>query len=63
MQSAWHARVSALTFGALAFAVAVPREAACAQGLGPTLEMRPEQEVTFPVAIVDGRIALGPTPI
>jgi hypothetical protein len=49
-----------LTLSALVFAVTVLRGAACAQGLGPTLDLRPGQEVTFPVAIADGHIALGP---
>jgi hypothetical protein len=60
MRSTFSARASALTFGAVVLAVAVPRGAAFAQGLGPTLDVRPGQEVTFAVAIVDGRVALGP---
>ena len=47
-------------FGAFVFAVVVLQEAAYAQEVGPMLDLRPEQEVTFPVAIVDGRVTLGP---
>jgi hypothetical protein len=47
-------------FGAFVFGVAVLQEAACAQEVGPRLDLRPGQEVTFPVAIVDGRVMLGP---
>jgi hypothetical protein len=55
---AWHARASAPMHGAFVFAVAVLREAGRAQELGPRLDLLPGQEVTFPVAIVDGRITL-----
>ena len=56
----WSARASALTFGAFLFAVAVLQEEALAQDLGPTVDLRPGREVTFPVTIVDGRVTLGP---
>ncbi len=58
MRSTFSARAY-LTLGALLFAGAVPREAARAQDLGPTLDLRPGQEVTFPVAIADGRVTFG----
>ncbi len=51
---------SALTLSALAFALALPRAFAIAQDLGPTIDLRPGQEVTFPVAIVDGKVTPGP---
>ncbi|SRR5260370_18527995 len=59
MRSTLRARASALTLGAFVLAVAAPRDAARAQGLAPTLDLRPGQEVTFPVAIADGRVTLG----
>lgn len=48
-----------LALGALLFAIAVSREAACAQNLGPTLDLKPGQEMTFPVSIADGRVTFG----
>jgi hypothetical protein len=58
MARTFGARASALTLGAFVLAVGSPREVR-AQSLGPTLELRPGQEVTFPVAIADGRVTLG----
>ena len=49
----------ALALGACVFAVAVPRGGPRAQDLGPALDLRPGQEVTFPVTIADGRVTLG----
>jgi hypothetical protein len=51
---------TALTFGALALAAALPRAVAIAQDLGPTVDLRPGQEVTFPVTIADGKVTPGP---
>jgi hypothetical protein len=50
----------ARTLAALALAVAVSRAVAVAQDNGPTIDLRPGQEVTFPVTIADGKVALGP---
>jgi hypothetical protein len=47
-----------LAVGALA--VAAAPQAAWAQTLGPTLDLRPGQEMTFAVTIVDSRVTLGP---
>jgi len=53
---------AALTLGALALgAVAAPPEAARAQDLGPTIALRPGQEITFQVSIADGRVTFGPS--
>jgi hypothetical protein len=49
-----------LSRAALALALALPSIAASAQDLGPTLDLKPGQEVTVPVAIVDGKVKLGP---
>jgi hypothetical protein len=54
------ARARAVTLGALLFGVALPGETARAQDLGPTLALKPGQEVTFPVAVADGKVTLGP---
>ncbi len=55
---------SPLRFGAalasVAFALAVPCGAARAQALGPTVDLRPGQEVTIPVTIADGKVTPGP---
>ena len=48
-----------LPLGAYLFALAVPADTR-AQALGPALDLRPNQEITFPVAIADGRVTLGP---
>ncbi len=50
---------AALTLGALACAIAAPHAAAQAPNLGPTVDLRPGQQITIPVTIVDGRAALG----
>ena len=50
---------TALTLGALALAGALPRAVALSQDLGPTLDLRPGQEVTFPVTIADGKVVPG----
>jgi hypothetical protein len=47
-----------LALAALAFGLSPV--AARAQDLGPTLDLRPGQEVTVPVAVVDGKVKLGP---
>jgi hypothetical protein len=47
-----------LAVGALAIAAAP--QAAWAQTPGPTLDLRPGQEMTFAVTIVDSRVTLGP---
>jgi hypothetical protein len=52
------ARVVALA-AAAGLAGVAPR-GACAQPLGPSLELKPGQETTFAAAIADGRVALGP---
>jgi hypothetical protein len=44
----------------LALAAALPRAAAMSQDLGPTIDLRPGQEVTFPVTIADGKVTPGP---
>lgn len=49
-----------LTLVGLACAVAPPHAAAQAPNPGPTVDLRPGQEITIPVTIVDGRVALGP---
>ena len=49
----------ALTLGALAFLLALPRAMAVAQDIGPTIDLRPGQEVTFPVTIADGKVTPG----
>jgi hypothetical protein len=49
-----------LSRAALALALALPSIAASAQDLAPTLDLKPGQEVTVPVAIVDGKVKLGP---
>jgi hypothetical protein len=51
---------TALTLGALALAGALPRAVALSQDLGPTVDLRPGQEVTFPVTIADGKVVPGP---
>lgn len=48
-----------LAGGALLFGVAARGEAAPAQDLGPTLDLKPGQEITFAVAIADGRVTFG----
>jgi hypothetical protein len=45
--------------GALALAVAASRAAAIAQDIGPTVDLRPGLEVTFPVTITDGKVTPG----
>jgi hypothetical protein len=50
---------TALTLGALALAAALPRAGAMSQDLGPTIDLRPGQEVTFPVSIAEGKVVPG----
>ena len=51
----------ALTFalGAFVLALGSAREAAGGEDLGPTVELKPGQEIAFPVAIVDGHVTPG----
>ena len=49
-----------LTLGALAFALSPSPLVAVAQDIGPTIDLRPGQEVTFPIAIADGKVTAGP---
>ncbi len=51
-----------LTLGALTLATALasPSESAVAQNLGPTIDLRPGQEVTIPITILDGKVTPGP---
>jgi len=51
-----------LTPGALTLAavLACPGGPAVAQALGPTIDLRPGQEVTIPITIVDGKVTPGP---
>ena len=50
---------AAIALAAVALAVGSPVGAARAQDLGPALDIKPGQEATFPVTIVDGRVTLG----
>jgi hypothetical protein len=49
----------AFALGALVLALGSACEASRAEDLGPTVELKPGQEIAFPVAIVDGRVVLG----
>jgi hypothetical protein len=42
-----------------ALLAAAPHGAARAQGLGPTLDLKPGQEIAVPVAVAGGRVTLG----
>jgi hypothetical protein len=44
----------------VAVALAAPCGAACAQAVGPAVDLRPGQEVTIPVTIADGKVTPGP---
>jgi hypothetical protein len=59
MRKIFSDRAFLLTLGACAFLATVP-SVLCAQDLGPTLDLKPGQEVTLPVSIVDGKVKLGP---
>jgi hypothetical protein len=50
---------AALTVGAVLFAVG-SSEAKPTQGPATTVDLKPGQELTFSVALADGRVALGP---
>ena len=52
-------RASALTFGAFIVTLSLSREAPRAQDLGSSVSLRPGQEVTFSVAVADGRVTPG----
>ncbi len=51
---------SSIALASVAFAFALPPDAAPAQNLGPTIDLRPGQEVTFPVTIAEGKVTSGP---
>jgi hypothetical protein len=48
-----------LALAAFVLALGSACEASRAEDLGPTVELKPGQEIAFPVAIVDGRVVLG----
>jgi hypothetical protein len=50
---------AAFALGAFVHALGSACEASRAEDLGPTVELKPGQEIAFPVAIVDGHVALG----
>ena len=50
---------AAFALGAFVLALGSACEALRAEDLGPTVELKPGQEIAFPVAIVDGRVMLG----
>ena len=50
---------AAFALGAFVLALGSVCEASRAEDLGPTVELKPGQEIAFPVAIVDGRVMLG----
>jgi hypothetical protein len=50
---------TAFALGAVVLALGSACEALRAEDLGPTVELKPGQEIAFPVAIVDGRVMLG----
>ena len=49
----------AFALGAFALALGSAREAAGAEDLGLTVELKPGQEIAFPVAIIDGHVTPG----
>ena len=49
----------ALAAGGVLFGSAAPSGAAPAQAPAATVDLKPGQEVTFPVAVADGRVTLG----
>ncbi len=51
---------AALTLGAVLFASAGLSGVGPAQSPGATVDLKPGQELTIPVAIADGRVTLGP---
>ena len=55
MLAAW----AVLAAGGVPFASATPSGAAPAQAAAATVDLKPGQEVTFPVAVADGRVTLG----
>jgi hypothetical protein len=58
MRKLFSDRAFLLTLSACAVFATGPNEPR-AQDLGPTLDLKPGQEVTVPVAIVDGKVKLG----
>jgi hypothetical protein len=50
---------AAFALGAFVLAPGSAGEASRAEDLGPTVELKPGQEIAFPVAIVDDRVMLG----
>jgi hypothetical protein len=50
---------AAFALGAFVLALGSACEALRAEDLGPTVELKPGQEIAFPVAIVDGGVMLG----
>lgn len=59
MRRIFTARV-VLALGALLLASPSPSRAGVAQSPATTVDLKAGQEVTFPVAVIDGRVTLGP---
>ena len=53
------ARAPTFALGAFVLALGSACEAAGAEGLGPTVELKPGQEIAFSVAIADGHVTPG----